>query len=87
MLDDEQAGSRLLPDPLQQGAQGLGLALGDARRGLVEEQHERIMDENHGQIDDAPRAGGQLGHELVPEGVETHEVDEVLRPAGHPARM
>ena len=36
MLDDQEAGAQLLPDPAQHRAEGLRLALGDAARRLVE---------------------------------------------------
>ena len=38
--------------------------------------------DGHGQVDDAPHAGGELGHELVPIGLEVHELDELRHPLG-----
>ena len=42
----------------EQRAERLGLALGDARRRLVEQDHRRLVGEHAGQVDDAARAGG-----------------------------
>ena len=47
------------------GRERLGLALGDPRRRLVEQEHRRLVGEHAREVDDAPRAGGQLADELV----------------------
>ena len=47
------------------GAERLGLALGDAARRLVEQDHRRPVRHQARQVDDAPRAGRQLAHELA----------------------
>ena len=78
MLDDEHGAAGLVPDPPQQRPQRLGLALRDAARRLVEDQHGRLVRDRHREIHDAPRAGRELGDELVPERAEAHQLDQVV---------
>ena len=77
------AAAGLALDALEQRAERLGLLLGDARRRLVEQQHVGIVGDRHRQVDDPPRPGRQLGHELVAEGAQVHELDEVVHRPGH----
>ena len=56
----------------------LGLALGDARRRLVEQQQPRLQRDEAGDLGDAPGAGRQLLDLLVAVAVETHPVDELV---------
>ena len=42
----------------------------------------RVVGDGHGQVDDAPHAGGELGDELVPIGLEVHQLDELRHPPG-----
>ena len=64
----------------QQRPERFGLALGDAARRLVEQEHGRLMGEDAREVDDAPAARGQLVHELVAERAEPHELDQLLDP-------
>src|SRR4051794_36712334 len=78
VLDDEQGATGLVPDLPQQRTEGLGLALGDAARRLVEDEHGRVVGDGHRDVDDAARAGRQLADELVAERAESHQLDEVV---------
>jgi hypothetical protein len=79
VLDDQhRAAGALACISLQERAERLGLALGDADGGLVEQQHLGVVGEDAGQVDDAAAAGGQLAGELVAEGAEVHELDELV---------
>src|SRR5205807_8009399 len=78
VLDYEHGAARLLADATQQGSQRLRLPLGDPRRGLVQDEHGRVVGDGHGQVDYAPGAGRELGHELVAERPQVHELDEVV---------
>src|SRR3954462_5310173 len=40
------------------------------------------MGDRHGQVDDAPATGRQPGHELVAEGAQVHQLDQVLDRVG-----
>ncbi len=67
VLDDQQRGVEAIAEGDEQRGQGLGLALGDAGGGLVEQDHGWSVGHDTGQVDHAPRPGGQLAHELVAE--------------------
>src|SRR4051812_27484347 len=43
VLDDQDAGAELLTDPEQQGPERFRLALGDAARRLVQQEHGRLV--------------------------------------------
>ena len=73
----------VLADPEQQRAEGLGLLLGDAAGRLVEQEHLRVLGEDARQVDDAAAAGRQLAGELLAEGVEAHELDELVDLSAH----
>src|SRR4051812_47789747 len=74
VLDDEQRASRLVPDLAQQRPERLGLALRDAARRLVEDQHRGVVRDRHRDVDDPAGAGGQLADELVAEGSKAHQL-------------
>ena len=78
MLDQDDGGVGHLVDPPQQRDEGLGLPLGDARRGLVEEQQARLGQDDGGQVDDPPRPGGQLGRAVVAEPLEPEGGDDLV---------
>ena len=65
VLDHDQRGAGLVADVEQHRAERLGLALGDARRRLVEQQHVGVVRQRAGEVDDAAGAGRQLADELV----------------------
>ena len=48
------------------------------RARLVEQQHLRVVRDRHAEVDDAARAGRQLGDELVAERAEAEQLDEVV---------
>ena len=79
VLDDDERGVELLLDPQDQRAERLGLALRDAGGGLVEADDARRDREDRGQLDDAPRAGRELGDVAVGVATEAEEVDELAR--------
>ena len=59
-----------MPEPVggeapQQHRHVLGLVLGEARGGLVEQEHLGVEGEGPGQLDEAGRAGGQRAHHEV----------------------
>ena len=64
------------------GPERLGLALGDAARGLVEQDHRRPVGDDAGEVDDAARAGGQLAEELGAERAEAQQLDELVDALG-----
>ena len=70
----------------EQRAERLGLALGDARRRLVEQEHAGLVGHRTRQVDHAAGAGGQLADELVGEGLEVHLLDELVDPAARTSR-
>jgi len=76
VLDHDHGRAQLLADAQDQGAEGLGLPLSDASGRLVEEQELRVRGHQAAQLDDASRAGGQVGHELLGVVAEADEVDE-----------
>ncbi len=76
VLDDEQGRAGLFADAQQQRAERLGLALRDARRRLVEQQHRRVVREHAGEVDDAPAAGRELADELVAEVGDAEQLEE-----------
>ena len=62
---DEQDAEPVGGQPLQQDGDLLGLVLGEARGGLVEQQHLGVEGERPGQLDQAGGAGGQRAdHEV-----------------------
>ena len=77
---DDEAGAERVADAQQQRAERLGLALGDARRRLVEQDHGRLVGEHAGEVDHAARAGGQLADELRAERLEAHQLDQLVDP-------
>ena len=64
----------------EQRAEGLGLALGDARRRLVEQDDRWLVGEHARQVDDPAGAGGELADELGAERLDAHELDELVDP-------
>ena len=85
MLDRARAGAELVADAREHRGQRLGLALGDAARRLVEQDHRRPVRDQAGQVDDAPRAGRQLVHELRAERLEAQQLDQLVDPRVAPA--
>jgi hypothetical protein len=57
VLDDDERRARLVADADQQWREGLGVALSDTCRRLVEQQHDRIGGEEARELDDATHAG------------------------------
>ena len=53
VLDDDEAGVEGVADAEEERAERLGLALGDARRRLVEQDDRRLVGEHARQVDDA----------------------------------
>ena len=70
-----------LADAQQQRAERLGLALRDARRRLVEQQHRRSVREHAREVDDAPAAGRELADELVAEVGDAEQLEQLARRA------
>ncbi len=77
VLDDDECRVELLLHALDQRPERLGLALRDARGGLVEADHAGRDREHRRQLDDAPGAGRELGDEPVGVAAETEEVDQL----------
>ena len=77
VLDDDERRVELLLDPLDQRTERLGFALRDAGGRLVEADHARRDREHRRELDDAARAGRELGDEAVGVAAETEEVDEL----------
>src|SRR5205823_11017149 len=65
VLDDEDGAVELVPDAAKKWTERLGLALGDAGGGLVEEEQLRRGRHLDGQVTDATRAGRELGRQRV----------------------
>ena len=82
VLDDDHRAAGLGLDPAQQRPERLGLALGHARRRLVEQHHRRVLGQQAGQLDDAAGAGRQLAGGLVGVGAEAQQLDELVDPLG-----
>ena len=81
VLDDEQAGAELVADAQQQRAERLGLALGDAARRLVEQEHGRVGGRaTQARSTIRRRAGRQLADELVAERAEAQQLDQLVDP-------
>ena len=68
----------LAADVDDDGPERLGLALREAGGGLVEAEHPRVEREQAGELDDAARAGRQIGDVRVGVAAEAEEVDEVV---------
>jgi len=83
VLDEHERAARLALDALEQGSERLGLLLGDAGRRLVEEQHLRVVGDAHREVGHPAGAGGELADELVAEGAQVHQLDQVLHGPGH----
>ena len=81
VLDHDQARARLVADAQQQRAERLGLALGDAARRLVEQDHRRPVREQAREVDDPPRAGRQLADELRAVRARARAARSARRPA------
>ena len=73
----------MLAHAQEQRPQRFCLLLGDTRGRLVQEDDARILGQDAGEVDDAPAAGRQLGHQLLAEGAEAHELDELVDSFGH----
>ena len=78
MLDHEQRRAGALADAQQQRAERLGLALGDARRRLVEQQHRRAVREDAREVDDPAASGRELADELVAEVGDAEHLEQLL---------
>ena len=76
MLDEEHSGAGHLLQAPQQRDEGFGLALGDAGRGLVEQQQPGPGQEDRRQVDDAARAGGEMGGLVVTESLQAERPDD-----------
>ena len=73
--------TRLVAQTSRSAAERLALALRDARRRLVEQQDRGSCAITHGQVDDAPRTGRELAHELVAERSPGRGARAARRPA------
>ena len=76
VLDHDEGQTEQLLDAHQQVAERLGLTLGDAGRGLVEQQHGGLEGDHARQLGDAPRARGQFGDGRIAERAQPHQLDE-----------
>ena len=81
VLDDDEARAGRVADAQQQRPERLGLALGDAARRLVEQDHRRAVREQAGEVDDAAGAGRQLADELARGRAEPEQLDRARRRA------
>ena len=81
VLDDQHRGVELVADVAEQPDHRLDLALGHARRGLVEEDHGGLVRDDGGQVDEPPRAGRQLADEVVGVALEPEHLHELVDPA------
>ena len=77
MLDHDQRGVELLLHALDQRAERLRFTLGDPGGRLVEADDPGRDREHRRELDDATRAGRELGDEPVGVPAETEEVDEL----------
>ena len=80
VLDDEQGRIEPVAHGAEQPDHGLDLALGHARRGLVEEDDGGLVGDDGGQVDQAPGAGRQLADQVVGVAVEAEHVEELVDP-------
>ena len=78
MLDEHDAAAELVPDPQQQPAERLDLALGHTGPGFVEQQQRRLVTHHTGELHDAPGAGGEVGHEDVTVRLEAEQPEELV---------
>ena len=74
-------GSRLPPE--KELSERLGLSLGDARGGLVEEDDGGAVGEQAGEVDDAAGAGGQLPHEGGAVATQLEQLEQLVDPGRH----
>ena len=82
VLDHGQAGSGGVAQLQEELGESFGLPLGDARRGLVEQQHARLVGDGARKLHDAARPGRQLGDEGVSIALEAHGREELFHPLG-----
>ena len=61
VLDQHDGGVEVGLHPLDERAERLGVLLGDAGGRLVEQQHPAAERDLAGELDDAARAGGEIG--------------------------
>ena len=77
-----RADAEAVADAQEQRSERLGLPLGDPARGLVEEDHGGTVGDDARQVDDAPRAGGELAQELGVERAEPHQLHQLVDALG-----
>ena len=78
VLDEQDAGAGDVADAQQQRTERLGLALRDARRWLVEQDHLGVDPDLAREVDDPAASGREVGDELVAVVVETHHRDQLV---------
>src|SRR4029453_4049566 len=77
-FDDQDRRAELLLDRPDERTERLGLFLRNTGCGLVEQQELGVERDQRGQLDDAPRAGRQLGQRVVGIATEAQVVDDLV---------
>ena len=77
MLNEEDRALELALHRDDERTEGLGLALRQTRRGLVEAEDLGVERQEPGQLDHPPRAGREVGDVMVPVGAQAEQVDEI----------
>ena len=80
MLDHHERRAHLVAETQQQWGERLDLALSDTTRGFVEQDHAGSVGHEAGEVDDAPRAGGEFADEGTAVVPEVHQLEQFLHP-------
>ncbi len=81
VLDHENRATGVLADTKKQRPEGLCLLLGHAAGRLVEHQHAGFLGKDAREVDDSPRPGREFTGQLLTEGIEVHELDQLIDPS------
>ena len=80
MLDHHEGRAHLVAEAQQQRGECLDLALGNTARRFVEQDDGGPVSNQAGEVDDAPRAGGEFADEGAPVVAEVHQLEQLLHP-------
>ena len=78
VLDEDDGRVGDLVQAPQERDEGLGLALGDAGRGLVEQEQARLGQDDGGQVHHTARPRGELGRAVMPEALQPEGADHLI---------